>query len=74
MEPVSSPESTPLSFMPNFTLNQESDADKDSFVASTSSVNCFADVVVSQNYSDISRWVFVASNHHSNINDSNFFA
>lgn len=55
MEPVSSPESTPLSFMPNFTLNQESDADKDSFVASTSSVNCFADVVVSQNYSDISR-------------------
>lgn len=46
---------TPLSFMPNFTLNQESDADKDSFVASTSSVNCFADVVVSQNYSDISR-------------------
>ncbi|XP_029191531.2 uncharacterized protein [Acropora muricata] len=55
MEPVSSPESTPLSFMPNFSLNQESDADKDSFVASTSSVNCFADVVVSQNYSDISR-------------------
>lgn len=72
MEPVSSPESTPLSFMPNFTLNQESDADKDSFVASTSSVNCFADVVVSQNYSDISR--FVASSHQSNINDSNFFA
>lgn len=72
MEPVSSPESTPLSFMPNFTLNQESDADKDSFVASASSVNCFADVVVSQNYSDISR--FVASSHQSNINDSNFFA
>lgn len=72
MEPVSSPESTPLSFMPNFALNQESDADKDSFVASTSSVNCFADVVVSQNYSDISR--FVASSHQSNINDSNFFA
>lgn len=55
MEPVNSPASTPLSFMPNFTLNQESEADKDSFVASTSSVNCFADVVVSQNYSDISR-------------------
>lgn len=54
MENVSSPVAA-LSFMPAFASNQESEADKTSFETATSSVNCFAEVVVTQNYSDISR-------------------
>ena len=58
MENVSSPV-TALSFMPTFSSNQESDGDKTSFETSASSVNCFAEVVVTQNYSDISRYVLL---------------
>ena len=54
MEPVNSPVAA-LSFMPTFTSNQESLADKSSFETPSSTVNCFAEVVVTQNYSDISR-------------------
>jgi len=54
MENVSSPV-TALGFIPTFSANQESDGDKTSFETAASSVNCFAEVVVTQNYSDISR-------------------
>ena len=55
MENVSSPV-TALGFIPTFSANQESDGDKTSFETAASSVNCFAEVVVTQNYSDISRY------------------
>ena len=58
MEDVSSPV-TALGFIPTFSANQESDGDKTSFETAASSVNCFAEVVVTQNYSDISRCVFI---------------
>lgn len=58
MENVSSPV-TSLGFIPTFSANQESDGDKTSFETAASSVNCFAEVVVTQNYSDISRYVFL---------------
>ncbi|XP_078358790.1 uncharacterized protein LOC144643411 isoform X2 [Oculina patagonica] len=61
MENVNSPV-TALSFMPTFSSNQESDADKTSFETAASSVNCFAEVVVTQNYSDISRSVTIPGN------------
>jgi len=48
--------------MPAFTSNQESEADKTSFETATSSVNCFAEVVVTQNFSDISRSVTLPGN------------
>lgn len=54
MEPVNSPVAS-LSFMPAFASNQESEVDKNSFETATSSVNCFTEVVVTQNYPDISR-------------------
>lgn len=46
-----------LSFMPTFSSNQESEGDKTSFETAASSVNCFAEVVVTQNYPDMSRYV-----------------
>lgn len=58
MENVSSPV-TALGFIPTFSANQESDGDKTSFETAASSVNCFAEVVVTQNYSDISRCAFI---------------
>ena len=54
MESVNSPVAS-LSFIPPFGSAVESDADKTNFETATSSVNCFAEVVVTQNYSDISR-------------------
>ena len=54
MESVNSPVAS-LSFIPPFGSSVESDADKTNFETTTSSVNCFAEVVVTQNYSDISR-------------------
>ena len=48
---------TGLSFMPTFSSSQESEGDKTSFGTPASAVNCFAEVVVTQNYSDISRYV-----------------
>ncbi|XP_020606958.1 high mobility group protein 20A-like [Orbicella faveolata] len=61
MENVSSPV-TALGFIPTFSANQESDGDKTSFETAASSVNCFAEVVVTQNYSDISRSVAIPGN------------
>ena len=58
MENVSSPV-TALGFIPTFSANQESDGDKTSYETAASSVNCFAEVVVTQNYSDISRHAFI---------------
>lgn len=58
MENVSSPV-TALGFIPTFSSNQESDSDKTSFETAATSVNCFAEVVVTPNYSDISRCVFI---------------
>lgn len=51
-----------LSFMPTFSSNQESEGDKTSFETAASSVNCFAEVVVTQNYPDMSRGVTISGN------------
>lgn len=51
-----------LSFMPTFSSNQESEGDKTSFETAASSVNCFAEVVVTQNYPDMSRGVTRSGN------------
>lgn len=61
MEGVNSPVAS-LSFIPPFGSTVESDADKTNFETATSSVNCFAEVVVTQNYSDISRSVALPGN------------
>lgn len=48
--------------MPTFSSNQESEGDKTSFETAASSVNCFAEVVVTQNYPDMSRGVTISGN------------
>ena len=55
MERVASPVSA-LNFMPTFSSGQDSESEKANFEPPSSSVNCFAEVVVTQHYPDISRY------------------